>query len=472
MTTLTLDSITEIEQRAMMARDGDLEAYSYAVHDWIIEPHQSVWEEALNSRDRLVIICPPDTRKSSTVQCWIEQQIGANPNIRILWLMNAGEQSQARMLAVSETLENNQVYREAFRVEPDYDAKWTKTAIYVKRNRKSPDPTLMGCGFNGPYQGLHFDIIIIDDPTDQEDVHSPVTMERQRAKLRGVIMDRLVLGGRIIGIMTRWGEDDLVPTFEDIGFTIVTMPVISDMYPWGPTICDRFSLARCNILRQQKTDAIFDLTYMCNPSAIDGGIIRREYLRYWDSTNLPSTGCITLMAIDPAASLKTWADPSCIGTGVLEVKTRKLFITDVWRGKVPIDRLETEIKIRAGGLANLAQIGLETKGFQLTMMQRLRRESRLPLRELPYRTRRQSTLKAAGLDNDKYSRAVSVAQAFTNGNTYLAKDLPMFEGVSVEQELCAFPYGAHDECVDIVAFLRAMADTYSPQRMRVKLGRN
>lgn len=475
---LTLDSITEIEQLAMMARDGDLEAYSKAIHDWETEPYQNAWELALEQEDRLLIICPPDTYKSSTVQCWIEQKIGLNPNIRILWLMNAGAQSEARMLAVSETIENNSVYRAAFNVRPDREAKWTKTAIYVQREMKGPDPTLMGCGFNGPYQGLHFDIIIIDDPTDQEDVHSPVTMERQRAKLRGVILDRLARSrdgtdtSRIVAIMTRWGEDDLVPTFEQIGFRVVTMPVIGD-YPWGPTISNtRFPMSRCQILRQEKTDAIFDLTYMCNPSALDGGIIRREYLRYWDSTNLPSTGCITLMAIDPAASLKTWADPSCIGTGVLEVKTRKLFISDVWRGKVPIDRLEAEIKIRAGGLANLAQIGLETKGFQLTMMQRLRRESRLPLRELPYRTRRQSTLKAAGLDNDKHSRAIAVAQAFTDGNTYLAKDLPMFEGVSVEQELCAFPYGAHDECVDIVAFLRAMADTYSPQRMRVKLGRN
>lgn len=476
MTSSVLDSITEIEQKAMMARDGNLAAYSKAVHDWDIELYQYAWEEALNNENKLLIICPPDSHKSSTVQAWIEMQIGKNPEIRILWLMNTGEQAQNRMLAISQTLDDNVIYRQAFDVVPDKESKWTKTAIFVKRKRVSPDPTLMACGLNGPYQGLHFDIIIIDDPTDQEEVHSPVTMQRQREKLRGVILDRRVLGGRIVGIMTRWGEDDLVPTFRDIGFRIITFPVMDSRYEefWGyPTLSEaKYSIQRCEQLRREKTDAIFDLTYMCNPSALDGGIIRREYLRYWNASNLPTSGTITLMAVDPAASTRTWADPSAIAVGVLEIRTRKLFITEIWRGRVPIDVLEREIKIRARGVANLAQIGLETVGFQLTFMQRLRRESKLPMRELPYRTKKQSTFKASGLDRDKMGRAIGVAQAFTDGNTYLAESMTVFEGVSVEQELCSFPYGSHDECVDVVAFLRAMADTYTPNKLRVKLGRN
>ena len=469
---MVADTLSDIEQLGLIARYGDVAEYSKVVHDWETEPYQDAWVEALDTENELLIICPPDTYKSSTVQCWIEKKIGENPDIRILWLMKAGSQSQARVMAVAETIESNGVYHAAFpNVEPNKDAQWSKTALYVKRSRGGPDPTLMGCGFNGPYQGFHFDIIVIDDPTNQEDVTSPTTMERQRGKLRGVILDRRADTGRIVAILTRWGEDDLVSTFKHIGFRIVTMPVVGD-YPWGPTISNtRFPMDRVVKLRHDKTDSLFDLTYMCDPLAMDGGIIRRSYLRYWDAGSLPTSGTVTLMAVDPAASMKTRADPTCIGTGVLELKTRKLFITDLWTRRVEILESETELKKRASMQANLVQIGMETKGFQLTYIQRLRREGKLPVRELPYRTRRQSTLQAAGLDNDKVGRAVSVAQMFNAGRLYLAKDLEYFEGVSVESELCGFPYAKHDDRLDVIAFLCAMADTYLPGKFRLKLGR-
>lgn len=479
---MTIAEIDEVRQLAMVARHGDVANYSEAVHNWKTEPYQDAWAEAFDEENRLLIICPPDTYKSSTVQCWIEQKIGLDPNIRILWLMKAGSQAEARVMSVAETIEDNSVYHEAFHVEPDKNAKWSKTALYVKRTRHGPDPTLMGCGFNGPYQGMHFDVIIIDDPTNQEDVSSPATMERQRAKLRGVILDRLVESGRIVAIMTRWGEDDLVPTFKDIGFRIVTMPVMAD-YPWGPTISPtRFPLDRCIKLRHDKTDAIFDLTYMCDPSAVEGGIIRRDYIKYWASgpipydqqhntVGLPLHNTVTFMAIDPAASLRTYADPTCIGTGVLDIKSRALYVVDLWTKRAPEHEVDFELKRRAAQTANLVKIGVETKGYQLTFLQRLRREGKLPVSELPYRTRRQSMMKAAGLDNDKTGRAFSVAQMFNANRLFLSKDLPYVDGVSVESELVSFPFAKHDDRLDVIAFLCAMADTYTGQKVRVKLGR-
>ncbi len=475
--------VTELQARALAARHGDVGDYSKAVHDWETEPYQDAWAEAVNEDDRLVIICPPDTFKSSTIQCTIEQMIGLNPDVRILWLMKAGAQAQARVADVAETIEDNNVFRTAFPgTVPNKEKGWSKTMLYVKRNRDGPDPTLMGCGFNGPYQGFHFDVIVIDDPTNQEDVRSPTTMMSQRTKLRGVILDRLTEGGRIVAIFTRWGEDDLLPTFKEMGFRVVTMPIISDKYPWGPTISNRrFPMERCRQIRHDKTDVIFDLTYMCDPLAMDGGIIRRSYLKYFsydpnesnpEYQRLPQTGTISLMAVDPAASTRNWADPSAIGTGVLELATRTLYIPDIWAGRVEIQELESEIKKRAARTANLTAIGLETKGFQLSFFQKLRRENKLPIRELPYRTRRQAMNKANGLDNDKTGRAIMVAQEFLNNRLFLAQDLPYVDGVSVESELCGFPFSKHDDRLDVIAFLVAMAQTYAGPRWKVKMGHN
>lgn len=484
MTIAYPDSVSEIQIRAQAAKHGSAREYSKAVHDLDIAEYQEAWNYALEHENRLVIICPPDTYKSTTIQHWIEKKIGEDHNIRILWLMNAGEQTQKRVMAIQETMEQNNVYKEAFGVVPNYDAGWTKTAFFVKRDRRSPDPTLMGCGFNGPYQGLHFDIIIIDDPTNQEDVQSPTTMERQRLKLRGVILDRLVADGRIVGIFTRWGEEDLLPTFKEIGFRVITMPIIGN-YPWGPTLSnERFPMERCMQIRREKTDAIFDLTYMCNPRAVEGGIIKREYIQYWNPLNLPVSGTVTLMAVDPAASKNTWSDPWGIGIGVLELRSKRLYVTDLIRRKMYEHEAEALMMKLASGTSNLVAVGLETIGFQQNFFQKLKREKRLPVKELPYRSRKQQQSKALGLDKDKTGRAFFVAQSFNSGQILLPEkpdargvyhgtgpaDLPLADGVSVESELTAFPFGAHDESIDVLAFLRAMADTYQPARMRVKIG--
>lgn len=457
-----------LQERAAAARDGDIAIFSKAIHRLDVEPYQLAWEEALNTEDRIVISCPPDTYKSSTVQNWVERAIGLNHNIRILWLMNAGEQAEKRVMAVQQTIEQNRAYQIAFRVQPNKQAQWTKSVLYVKRDIESEDPTLMGCGLNGPYQGLHFDVVIIDDPTNQEDVRSPATMELQRSKIRGVVLDRLVEGGRFVVILTRWGSEDLVPTFKEMGFRIVVMPVIGD-YPWGPTISNkRFPLARCEQIRSDKGDALFQLTYMGNPEALSGEAIHREHIRYWNTRDLPDNPLKIFIGVDPAASTKSYADPSAIVTVGLDVRTRRKYVLDVWAARVEVPQLEAEIVKRAKSMADVMAIGVETVAFQLSLVQYLKRHRNLPLKELQYRSRRQAMNKVSGIDKDKYSRALYLDQLFTTGMLFIPEKLPMFEGVSYESELVMVPFGKHDDRMDATVFACALADSAAPNKQRVK----
>ncbi|KKK75825.1 hypothetical protein LCGC14_2869820, partial [marine sediment metagenome] len=169
------------------------------------------------------------------------------------------------------------------------------------------------------YQGLHFNIIIIDDPTDQDDVKSPTTMVDQVEKIRGVISDRLMEkgnefyphDGRIVVILTRWGGNDLVPTFADMGFTIYEMPIVGP-YPWGPTLSPtRFPMEKVERLHRTKGDILFSLTFMCNPQAVKGNVILRDHIAYWGAstdritdTLIPEHPMQFVMAVDPAASTK------------------------------------------------------------------------------------------------------------------------------------------------------------------------
>lgn len=460
----------QVDPRVMAAKYGDLAAYAEAVHGMQFEPYQSAWAEALDTQNRLLIVCPPDTYKSTTVRLWAERALGRDPNIRILWLMNSGVQAEKQVMTVSQTVESNNVYRAAFGIRPDPDYQWTKSVLFLKRDRAGPDPSLMATGFNGPYQGLHFDVIVVDDPTNPEDVHSPTTMEYQRQKLRGVILDRLVDDGRIVSILTRWGAEDLVPTFSSLKFTQVQMPVLGD-YPWGPTLSNRrFPEDRVEQIREDKQDYLFTLTYMCDVlGAAEGAVIKREHIQYWDASTIPDNPLQFFVGIDPAASTKTRACNSAIATVGIDTKTRRLYLTDMWARQVEVAHLKQEIVRRCTRVAGLRAIGLETLGFQISIMQELKREHQLPFKELPYRSRRQVAPRVAALDRDKMGRAMHLESLFSSGRLFLAKNLPLAGGVSLESELCSFPYGKFDDRMDALDFACVLADAACPRGTLVRI---
>lgn len=449
---------SEFESRVVAARYGDLRSYAKAVHNIEIEEYQEAWEEALNTLNYTVIVCPPDTYKTTTVRMWVEQQIGLNPNIRILWLQSAGEQSKKNVMAIQRTIKSNNVYRAAFGVEEDTDAQWTKDAIFVKRNYTGPEPTLMGCGLNGPYQGLHFDVIVPDDVTNQWDVRSPTEMEAQRSTLRGVVVDRLVEGGRIVALLTRWGENDLVPTYAEMGFTIIEMPVIGE-YPWGETLSPkRFTPEKLESIRRQKGDSLFALTFLCSTGAMEGNIIKRDHIQYWDASTIPNRPLNIYMAVDPAASTRTSADYAAIASVGTDLRSRKIFCLDVWAKRLEVPDLEFEIQRRGKRTNGLRAIGLETIGFQLSLMQSMKRKYKLPFVEIPYRSRRGVQSHTIALDRDKASRAAYLDALFASGRLLLPRNLPLVDGVSLETELCLAPYGRHDDRMDALAMACVLAD--------------
>ncbi len=456
------EGMSELAIRAMAARDGDARTYAKAVHRREYELYQDAWAEALETRNRTVIVCPPDTYKSTTVRDFVEREIGKNPNVRILWVMNTGEQAQKQVMAISQTIQSNNVYRAAFDIEEDTEAQWTKNVLFVRRSIEDPDPTLMGTGLNGPYQGLHFDIIIIDDPTDQDDVKSPTTMMSQVEKIRGVILDRLLEGGRIVVILTRWGQNDLVSTFRDMGFTIYEMPVVGP-YPWGPTLSPtRFPMSRVEDIHRDKGDILFALTFMCNPQAVRGNIILRDHIAYWNAALIPEHPMQFVMAVDPAASTKDYADNSAIATVGVDVKSKWMYLVDMWAAKVETPDLEAKIVTLAKRTAGLRSLGLETTGFQLSLLQSMRRRYQLPFKEIPYRTRRNVQMKVLGLDRDKTGRALYLDALFASGRLFIPRDLPLVDGVSLEDELCSFsPTGSHkhDDRLDALAIACVMAES-------------
>ena len=165
--------------RILKAR-RDFPFYCDFVHGRPLYAHQLVWTEELQAAGgKTLIVAPPESLKSSTVRMFIEWSIGRDPDLCVLLVMNTATQAMRQVMSVAETIEKSEVYHEVFpAVIPNKPRGWSHEAIFVSRSNESrPDPTVYGTGIDGPYQGSHVDMLIIDDPTDQQDVRSQATME-------------------------------------------------------------------------------------------------------------------------------------------------------------------------------------------------------------------------------------------------------------------------------------------------------
>jgi hypothetical protein len=215
-------------------------------------------------------------------------------------------------------------------------------------------------------------------------------------------------------------------------------------------------------IHKDKADILFSLTFMCNPQAVKGNIILRDHIAYWNDALIPEHPMQFVMAVDPAASTKTSADYSAIATLGVDVKTKWIYLVDMWAARVETPDLEAKIVQIAKRTAGLRTVALETTGFQLSLLQGMRRRYQLPFKEIPYRTRRNVQAKVLGIDRDKTGRALYIDALFASGRLFIPQDLPLLDGVSLEDELCSFsPTGSHrnDDRMDVLAIGSVMCES-------------
>lgn len=438
----------------------DFVRYCKFVHKVTLARHMLVWVELLNSKqpeDRsFCIAAPPETWKSRIMRMWTEYSIGRNPTWARILAMNAATQAEKQMKAIQATIEHNPRYQLVFpHVKPDKSRGWSGSSLFITRdNIERPEPTLFACGVTGPIQGLHVEEILVDDPTDQQDVKSPSVMEAQRDWVRGVLADRLIRdeNGMPVGkfgvILTRWGEKDLYPLFintpehhEDpgMGFRAIQMPAYDhgEPYDWGPVLWPEvFPMSRLEQLRLQKGPALFVMTYLCNPSAMGGLIFDRKKLVDFD----PSTEELEyrIHSWDVAGGISDAAS----WTVCLElcVNRRGYFVNYIWRAKAPFPEVKRMLyRLREDRKPNV--ILIEEKAQGQTLIQEIEDDGGMP--EI-----RRVNPQGKG---DKEARAQRHAGQLEAGRLFIATRRSAPWRADFEDEIASFPAGSTNDQVDALS---------------------
>lgn len=280
--------------------------------------------------------------------------------------------------------------------------------------------------------------LIIDDPIkNREDADSRLIRDKLWDWYASTAYTRLMPGGAVVLVQTRWHEDDLAGRLlrGDEPWEVINLPAIAEHNDamgrkfGDPLWPDQYNLPALENIRRTIGEREFTALYQQRPSALEGALFRRDWLRYKEA---PRSGTKITMGVDLALSTKTSADYTAIAV-IARDEFGKLYVLDVVR-----DRVDFPGALRL--IRNMAdkwkprEIAIEQVAFQAVVVQELLRNTTLPIRGVTP-------------DKDKVTRAQSLALRYEQELVFHAQ-LPSW----FEDELLSFPQSQHDDAVDALVY--------------------
>jgi predicted phage terminase large subunit-like protein len=446
--------------------------------------HHDEWVRVLEDREQypyVVVVAPPGYAKSSwfsiAYPTWRIGQSGGK--IRMGLIANTHSVARGFSGAIQAAIETDRFQMAYPNVRPDEERAWRENEWAVTGLPPGPNFTMMAYGMNGPVQSRRFDEIVLDDPTTWQQALSPSIMENQRRWVRNTLIKRFPpgmrppkgKGGRMVVVLTRWSVDDLVPTFRQLGFKIVTMPALGywdgvqdelgEFVPGEEPLWPEMEGLADLLAQREEDEIIFELVMQGNPKVLSGDMFdpasfqrgvppkREEYDRIVMAVDTASgkdrkKGDYFALATLGTLGAQVWVDS--VKKGIFNaVEQERAVMTALGLEPVGLDawRVQDEALWRTRPTA----LVIEDKNEGTALWQRLVARH-IPVRILP-----------AQANYDKETRASPLATAYRS-NYVWHPAWPDEEGEltsipawvrSYEAEAQAFPDGPHDDQVDAVA---------------------
>jgi len=175
-------------------------------------------------------------------------------------------------------------------------------------------------GVGGALAGRGADLFIIDDPHSEQDAKTgrPDVFLPAWEWFQSGPLQRLMPGGSIIIVMTRWSKLDLTGMIvnqmgkeEDVDqWEIVEFPAILNDKPlWG----DFWSLEELLGKKAGMDPRYWQAQYMQDPVSEEGALLKREWWQIWEEDDPPKCEFI-IMSLDAAQETNNRADYNALTT--------------------------------------------------------------------------------------------------------------------------------------------------------------
>ena len=303
-------------------------------------------------------------------------------------------------------------------------------------------------GVGGALAGRGADLFVIDDPHSEQDVktNSRLAFDTAWSWFQTGPLQRLMPGGAIIIIMTRWSLLDLTGRLIDyqtknpdsIPWEIVELPAIlhentereKSLWP------EQWPLESLKATKASLDPRYWNAQYMQQPTAESSAIVSRKHWRIWDKDEPPPCEYV-IQSWDTAFETKNNSDYSaCTTWGVWyneeEGNQPQVILLDAFKDRMAFPELK-EIALKHYKEWQPDAFVVEKKAAGAPLIQELRLMG-IPVSEF-----------TPSRGNDKMVRLNAVADLFTSGKVW-APDTRWAR--EVIEEVAAFPVGEHDDFVD------------------------
>ena len=451
--------VEELERRkhAKACRDDLLTFCQHMDPSYIVATHHKKLAELLTQiayghKDRIAVSIPPRHGKSHLVStlfpAWF---LGKFPDKKVLMVSHTGD------LAVDFGRKVRNII-----ADPKYTSIFS--GINLAQDSKSAGrwSTSRGgeyyaCGVGAALAGRGADLLLVDDPHSEQDLLAGNFDELEKAYQWFTFgaRTRLMSGGRIAIIHTRWHQDDLIGHVVKDGannpkadqYEVFEFPAMLETASGTKALWpEKFDLDALERTKASMPAYQWNAQFMQNPTGEQGAIIQREWWKAWTRDSAPQCEYV-IMVLDAAAEKNNRADYTALLTfGVfsddeLTKGEPHIILLNAIKVRVEFPELK-DLAIREWKDWEPDSFIVEKKSSGVPLYQELRRLG-IPVQEFtPHRG-----------TGDKVARINAVADIIRSGMVWYPEGRRWAEDVI--EECVAFPFGSHDDQVDCVSMALA-----------------
>lgn len=457
---LEIAEVLAERKRSEAARNDLIEFCKAMQPDYKVGKHHRILANLLmdiadGKKDRICVNMPPRHGKSQLVSIYFPAWfIGRHPNKKVLMVSHTTDLAVDFGRKVRNLIDSDS-YRKIF---PTVGlASDSKSA---GRWNTNVGGEYFACGVGSALAGRGADLLLVDDPHNEQDIINGNfdVFDKAYEWFTYGARTRLMPGGRVAIIQTRWHLDDLTGrVLKDMSnenadqYNVVEFPAILEVKDKETGVFSEKALWPeffdiPALLRTKASMPVFqwNAQFQQNPTAEEAALVKREWWQIWEKDTPPSCEYI-IMSLDAAAESHNRADFTAITTwGVFlneESDAYHIILLNSIKKRLEFPELKT-LALEEYKEWEPDSFIVEKKSAGTQLYQELRRIG-VPVQEYtPHRG-----------TGDKMARLNSVADIVRSGLCWVPETRWAEE---VVEEIAGFPFVSNDDLVDstVMALMR------------------